>query len=223
MDRQFYFLLLYLISFLIILGLSEWGYKRLKVKAAYTRKISHISSSLVSLTFVCTFQSHWWVLILAVLCFLLLFAGKQKKAFQSIDNESHDSMGSYLLPAGIYLSFLFYDVTGNSLLFILPCLILALSDPFAGITGILLEGKAGYITIRGRTLKKTYYGTLVFLVTTMILSLFTFYFFRYPAGQIVVFSLITAFFSAFIEMISPRGTDNVTIPLGTCLVLICLI
>jgi phytol kinase len=223
MDRQFYFLLMYLVTFLVILGLSEWGYKRLKLNAQYTRKISHILSSLVSLTFILTFQSHWWVLLLALLCFLLLFVGKLKKAFQSIDHVSHDSMGSYLLPAGIYLSFLFYDVTGDRLLFILPCLILAISDPLAGITGILLKEEGGFIAFRGRTLKKTYYGTIAFLVSALIICFFTFYFFRFSFGQIVAFSLITAIFSSFIEMISPRGTDNVTIPLGTCLVLICLV
>lgn len=223
MDRHFYFLFLYLITFLILLGLSEWAFKKLKVKPEYTRKLSHFISTLISLTFVYTFQSHWQVLILAVLCFLLLFIGKQKKAFQSIDNELYDSMGSYLLPVGIYLSFLIYEFSENRLLYFLPLLILAVSDPLAGITGIVLKGKTKAITILGKTLEKTYYGTVIFLVSALIISFILFFYYGYDFRQILIYSLIISFSSAFIEMISPRGTDNITIPVGTCLVLLCII
>ncbi len=220
MDRQYYFLLMYIVAFLLILASSELIYKWIKISSEYTRKLSHVTASLTSLTFVYAFQSHFFVLGIAIFSFLLFFVGKRKNAFKSIENVSRVTLGTYLLPVGIYLSFAFYDFFDNKLLFILPVLILAISDTSAGFIGIRYRAKTSCISIMGITLDKTFAGSFTFLFSSLIISFITLIVFGYDYPQIIFLTIIISFFTTLTELISPYGSDNLTIPVVTCLILI---
>jgi len=219
MKTQFYFLFLYIFAFLVILALSEFIYKRVKISAEYTRKISHIISTLTSLTFVYTFQSHWFVLALAAFSFLLLYIGKQKNAFQSIENVSRQTQGSYLLPIGIYISFALSDFMNNRLLFVLPILLLGISDASAGMMGILYQTKKSNISILGRTPGKSYAGTFTFLTSSFIISFATIMAFGYNIPKVIVLTIYISLATTITELISPYGSDNLTIPIVASIIL----
>jgi dolichol kinase len=219
MKTQFYFLLLYVVAFLVILVLSEFVYKKVKISAEYTRKISHITATLTSLSFVYAFQSHWFVLALAIFSFLLLFIGKLKHSFNSIENVPRLTLGSYLLPVGIYLSFAISEFFHKTILFILPILILAVSDALAGILGIRFKAKESHISLLGRTFEKTFAGTLTFLFSSLLISVLTFAAFGYDLPKIVVLTIYISLATTITELISPYGSDNLTIPVVASFVL----
>jgi len=219
MAKQIYFLFFYIVAFLVILTVSELLYKRVKISSEITRKISHLVSTLTSISFLYVFDSHWFVFSLAVLSFLLLFIGKLKHSFGSIENVSRQTMGSYLLPVGIYLSFLISESFGKPIVFMLPMLILAISDTSAGIIGLVYQLNGRNISVWRWVPAKSYAGSFTFLFTALVISYVTFVFYGYDFPEIVLLTLYISFTATIIELISPFGSDNLSIPLVISLIL----
>ena len=109
----------------------------------------------------------------------------------------------------------------DKFLFILPMLILAICDPMAAILGINIKEYNGRITIFGQKLNKTWLGSGAFLVTSFITSIIALYFLR-ELFDLKTFwlALSIALVSTLAELISWRGSDNLTIPLSVVLMLI---
>ncbi|WP_346863130.1 phosphatidate cytidylyltransferase [uncultured Draconibacterium sp.] len=211
----------YLVGISLLLIFNELNYRRLKVKGEFTRKFAHFTATLAVVPFPYIFSSHWYVLILASVFFAVLFITHQIKQLKSIHDIERESMGSYLLPLSIYITFLISDLSDNKFVFILPMLILAISDPMASILGTNIENYNGKIKVFGRKLAKTYLGSGAFLVSGFIISVIAFYF-HFKVFDLKTFwlSITIAITGTFAELISWRGSDNLTIPLSVVLILI---
>lgn len=223
MVNQIALTLIFLIAFILLLTFTELTYRRLGLKGEITRKFAHFAATLSTITFPYLFTDHWYVLILAIFFFLLLFISRHGTQLKSIHDIDRKSVGSYMLPAAIYLTFLIYIKTGEDekLFFILPMLVLAICDPVAGILGLNFQNHNHRINVFGTKLKKTYLGSGSFLISSFIISIFALYFNR------MIFDLKTfwlalgiAVLSTMAEMFSWRGTDNLFIPLSVLLMLL---
>ena len=96
----------YLVGIVLLLAFNELNYKRLNLKGEFTRKFAHFSATLATVPFPYIFPSHWYILVLAVLFFGALYITKYTKQLNSIHDIERKSMGSYLLPLSIYITFL---------------------------------------------------------------------------------------------------------------------
>jgi len=211
----------YLVGISFLLIFNELNYHRLKVKGEFTRKFAHFLATLAVIPFPYIFTSHWQVLILASVFFFVLLISKRIKQLKSIHDIERKSMGSYLLPLSIYVTFLISDSIGNKFIYILPMLILAICDPMAAILGTNIENYNGKIKIFGRKLAKTYLGSGAFLVTSFIISIIAFYF-HFKIFDLKTFwlAMAVAVTGTLAELISWRGSDNLTIPLSVVMVLV---
>lgn len=211
----------YLVGISLLLVFNELNYRRFKVNGEITRKFAHFTATLAVVPFPYIFKSHWYVLILASLFFAVLLITHQIKQLKSIHDIGRKSMGSYLLPVSIYLTFLISNLSDNKFLFILPMLILAISDPMASILGINIVNYNNKIKIFGHKLGKTYLGSGAFLVSSFLISIIAFYF-HFALFDLKTFglALIIAIVGTLAEMMSWRGSDNLTIPLSVVLVLV---
>jgi phytol kinase len=215
---QLFYIIIYLVGFYLIIQLSELIYHKYHLNPEITRKLAHILGSLTSLSFLLLFNSHWYILIISVTFFLLLFNSKRKGIYSSIDLVERNSMGSYLLPISIYLTFLISDLANDNLYFVLPVLILGICDPLAGFVGTNNK-KARNIKIFSMNFQKTYIGSLTFFISTFVLTISTYIFFNYLDRvygldeSILFLGLYFAFPLTFIEILSSRGLDNLTVPL----------
>ncbi len=211
----------YLVGISLLLIFNELNYRRLKVKGEFTRKFAHFTSTLAVVPFPYIFTSHWYVLVLASVFFAFLFITHQIKQLKSIHDIERKSMGSYLLPLSIYVTFLISDLSDNKFVYILPMLILAICDPMAAILGENFTNGNGKIKILGHELNKTWLGSGGFLVTSFIISIIALYFNR-EVFDIKSFwlALVVASVSTLAELISWRGSDNLTIPLSVVLILV---
>jgi len=211
----------YLVGISLLLIFNELNYRRLKVKGEFTRKFAHFTSTLAVVPFPYIFPSHWYVLVLASIFFAVLFITHQIKQLKSIHDIERKSMGSYLLPLSIYVTFLISDLSDNKFVYILPMLILAICDPMAAILGENFSNGNGKIKILGHKLNKTWLGSGGFLVTSFIISIIALYFNR-EVFDIKSFwlALVVASVSTLAELISWRGSDNLTIPLSVVLILV---
>lgn len=211
----------YLIGISLLLIFNELNYRRLKIKGEFTRKFAHFTATLAVVPFPYIFESHWEVLVLASVFFAVLFITQKFKQLKSIHDIKRKSMGSYLLPFSIYITFLISDLSDNKFIFILPMLILAISDPMAAVLGANIENFNGKINVFGRKLAKTYLGSGAFFVSSFITSIIAFYFhFKVFDIKTFLLALTIAIAGTLAELISWRGSDNLTIPLSVVMVLV---
>ena len=211
----------YLLGIGILLIFNELNYRRLKVKGEITRKFAHFTATLATVPFPYIFTSHWYVLILAAIFFVVLFATQFGKQLKSIHDIERKSVGSYLLPFSIYITFLISCLLDNKFLYILPMLILAVCDPMAAILGMSTKKNNGKIKLFGIKTTKTVIGSCAFLVTSFIISLIALYFHR-GVFDLKTFWLAMALALAgtLAELVSWRGSDNLSIPISVVIVLI---
>jgi dolichol kinase len=211
----------YLIGIILLLTFNELIYRRLETKGEITRKFAHFTVTLATVPFPYIFPSHWYILVLAILFFAALFITQYSKQLKSIHDIERKSIGSYLLPLSIYITFLISCLLNNKFLYILPMLILAICDPMAAILGMNTKKNNGKIKLFGIKTEKTRIGSGAFLVTSFIISIIALYFHR-VAFDLKTFwlALAVAVTSTLAELIGWRGSDNLTIPLSVVLILV---
>jgi dolichol kinase len=211
----------YLIGIGLLLIFNELVYRRLNPTGEITRKFAHFSSVLATVPFPYIFPSHWYILVLALLFAAVLFITRKGKMLKSIHGIERKSIGSYLLPIAIYITFLFSDLLDDKFLYILPMLILAVSDPMAAILGINIKAYNGRIKVFGKKLNKTWLGSGAFLVSSFVISIIALYFHRGVFDfETFWLAMLVALVTMFAELISWRGSDNLSIPLSALLVLL---
>lgn len=220
MISQILLTVLFMIGFSSILFFSEYLHKHFAINGEYTRKIAHILATLSSLILIFTIESHWYILFLGLVFFFLLFLGKRKGYFKSIDPENRKTAGSYLLPISIYIAFYISRSLNNDLIFILPVLLLGISDPLAGLFGVYFKSRTKNITIFNYQFDKTILGSGVFFISTLIITPIVLYTFDYEFLRLFILSIVIACTITVTELISPYGTDNLSVPLMTILILI---
>lgn len=214
----------YLIGIVLLLAFNELNYRWLNVKGEITRKFAHFTATLAVVPFPYIFPSHWYILVLALLFFAALFITQRNKQLGSIHDIERKSIGSYLLPLSIYVTFLISFLLENKFIYILPMLILAVCDPMAALLGTNITNYNGRIKIFGYQLKKTWLGSGAFLVTSFVISIIALYFHR-AAFDLKTFwlALAVAVASTLAELVSWRGLDNLSIPLCAVLVLVLML
>jgi len=211
----------YLIGIGLLLIFNELVYRRLNPTGEITRKFAHFSSVLATVPFPYIFPSHWYILVLALLFAAVLFITRKGKQLKSIHGVERKSIGSYLLPLSIYITFMIANITDNKFIYILPMLILAISDPMAAILGINIKTYNGRIKIFGKKLDKTWLGSGSFLVSSFVISIIALYFHRRVFDlETFWLAMLIAVVTTFAELISWRGSDNLSIPLSAVAVLV---
>jgi dolichol kinase len=221
MTEQIALTFIFLVALSLLLVFTELVYRRLGVKGEITRKFAHFTATLSTVTFPYIFNDHWYVLTLAIIFFVLLYISRNGVQLKSIHDIERISIGSYLLPVSIYLTFLISFNLNERLLFILPMLILAICDPMAGILGLEVERYNHKIRIFGWKHKKTWLGSGSFLVSSFMISIIALYFNRMTLDlKTFWLALGIAVIATLAELISWRGSDNLFIPMSVLIMLL---
>ncbi len=204
-------------SYLSLLGVSEFLYYQWKWKAEYTRKFVHIISGLISLSLPFLFADHWFILAIALFLIALLLFAKKAELLKSIYQIERNSLGDLLYPVSFYICFLVADNLNNNLYFVLPLLVLILSDSLAALVGKTWK----WLPYTIGKCKKTVGGFITFLATALIFSIGCFILFE-PSKTLLlllIHSSLIVLGGSIIEAISPMGFDNLTIPVFILLLL----
>ncbi len=220
MSQELFFTILYTIAFSIILATGEVLHHILKVRSEYTRKFAHSSASLLSLTFPLIFKSYEYVLVMGILFFFVLLVAKHKDLLKSIEDVSRKTYGSILLPIAISGTFVTAHFLNDIKFFIIPILILGVSDSLAGLTGTFYEKKLQRININGWKSGKTYLGSAVFFLSALAICLYALHWYAgYLSPKTVTAAFTVAICAAIMELISSKGLDNFTVPLTALVIL----
>ncbi|MFZ4544209.1 MAG: hypothetical protein ACOYOA_09190 [Saprospiraceae bacterium] len=217
--NQWAYAILFTVGFIGFLFFVEWIHRYYITKVEYTRKLAHSFACLSSMLFVLFFESTLFVVLMGILFFLILFIGKHYHLFNSIDKIERKSIGSFLLPISIGTMFYISRTLDSDLLFILPILVLGISDPLAGISGSLSKSKLSKIILFNNTLEKTYFGSGLFFISALLLSAIVLFVYSFSIVEVATISLLIAAVSTAVELLSIRGIDNITIPLSIASIL----
>ena len=183
--------------FLGVLFLIEYITRKNNYSREITRRLAHVLSGLFAI--ITGFILEPRVFTTFVVIFLVIITLSYRgKFFSSIHNVKRKTYGEILLPMGILLAFIVSD--GATPLYLASVLILALSDPLAGIIGSMMQ-------------RKSKYGSLTFFISALIILAIVF-----DGNQILVLISIAIVITG-VERISSLGTDNLTIPLVSALLL----
>jgi dolichol kinase len=158
------------------------------------------------------FSSHWYALLFVVGAFFILYIGKRKQFLCSIHSVERKTYGAFLLPVAIGIAYYVSVWQQDNVFFILPILVLAISDPLACFFGTAYKSKI-------LKSNKTVIGTLVFFLSTLIICI-TILLHQSADFKSLGIALCISVIVSGIELISPNGSDNLTIPLSVILSLI---
>jgi len=205
MDLQYF--IYYSLLLVGVMLLSEFAYRFLHFNTEWTRKIAHIGSGIIALSYPDVITNHWVVFALTLSFTFILFFSKKMGLFPSIFSVGRKSYGELFFVWSSWLLFWLYQYTGDVIYFYLPFSIVVFADPMAALVGTNFPFKK-YSILKNT---KSWGGSVAFFITAFLLS---YYFFsQYGVTKEVFFiSLLHGLILTFIEAISGKGLDNLTIP-----------
>jgi phytol kinase len=201
--------------FLLLFGGAEVLFYYFKWKAEHTRKVVHFGTGILTFLFPVMLSHHLWVLLLCSSFAILLMTSMKFNFLKSINGVDRITWGSLCFPLSVYLCFVAKVYFDEDLLFYLPMLILAISDPAAALIG-KATGWRPY-QVWGQT--KTWAGSLAFFVSAFCLT-FGFHFMlqHESLNDAFLLALSIGIFTSFTEAISTKGWDNLSIPMSVILI-----
>lgn len=197
----------------------QWLARYYHLHAEVARKCIHVGIGLYALSFPWLFTATWQVVItcsLAILLFILIRSLPTLKEGlgAGLYKVGRYSYGELLFALSVIL--LFPVAQANKILYILPLIILTLSDAAAALVGINY-GKNLYLIRKG---SKSWEGTTFFLLSSLLLSLLSLILLtEVSRPAIVLIAFIIAIFASLLEAFSWRGLDNLFVPVGVYLLL----
>jgi phytol kinase len=215
-----------------LLFLVEAIGKKFNISQFITRKIIHIGAGLWTWAIVAIFD-HWLFGIIPFATFIFLnYIFNKKKSFEQMDDEE-SSLGTVYFAFSITVLFLAFWRTDALIdrvhIALAGCMAMTLGDAAAALLGKHINSTTFHV-----------FGNTKSIVGSIAMFLFSFaaIFFTLsivpgsdlsPASAVLsgltifFYAVITAVAATAVESLSPSGTDNLTVPLLTGLLLFLLI
>jgi phytol kinase len=215
--------------------------KRDKISKFTARKMVHLFAGLV-IYVVPFFIIKWWAVVIAgSITLTVLFSEKGSKVkllddlYEAISEEQEEKLKrqflqgpfNYALAITILMTIFVIIAPNQMYLPIAGLTIMIIADTLASILG-KKYGKHE-INLSWTGTKRTVEGSLVFFICSLVVCLITFFLFgmliQLPGQtalslpQVIIYSLITSVIGMIIELLSPSTWDDLTIPIGTTLLI----
>ncbi len=204
-------LIVFLIYSALLIGvmlIAELSYRFLKLQTEWTRKIAHVGSGIVALTYPLYIHNHLIVLGLTLSFTLILFTCKKLGLFPSIFSVGRKSYGELLFVWSSWILFWLAQNTGESIYFYLPFSVVIFADPAAALIGTKIPIKK--YRIFGH--EKSYDGSFAFFIISFALSFYFLSDYFHQQSELFLYSIMHAALLTLTEAISIKGWDNFTIP-----------
>lgn len=206
--RGLFFSFAYVLAVLLLADLIR-RYGHVPVQA--TRKAVHIAVGMWVFPTLFLFQ-HWTWALVPPLTFSLLNALSLRFRFFSAIEIQERSLGTVLFPLSFALLLALFWRIGRPEIAAAGLMAMTWGDAMASIVGQRF-GRRGYSLWRQR---KTWLGSLAFLAwTALAVTLALRLLGRYPPLQALLYGALAGLAGAVVEAVSPKGTDNLTVPLMT--------
>ncbi len=190
-----------------------------RISADTTRKVVHIAVGMWIFPTLFLFR-HWAWALLPPLVFAVLNALSLRFRLFGAIEVGEPSWGTVLFPVSVALLLAIFWRIGRPEIAASGVMAMTWGDAMAAVVGRAF-GKRGY-SLWGK--RKTWLGSLAFLSwSTLAITLTLRFLGHYVPPTAFGHGLLAALAGAVVEALSPRGTDNLTVPLATGGVLFALL
>ncbi|MBN1525629.1 MAG: hypothetical protein JW904_14215 [Spirochaetales bacterium] len=210
MIHEYIWMGIYAVIYLVIFLIAGIIRKKFPEKEELSRKTSHFFGGIAALFIPLVIHSVLHVAILSAGFLVFLFVMRRLGHMKSIFEVGRKSIGVFLFPITIFIIyFLAKDIYPY---YFVAILVLTFSDSAAALIGT----KYGSVKFEIEDNTKSLEGSVMFAVITFLcvqipLLLMT----SLAKEQVIVISLIIAVVVTLFESLSPGGSDNFFVPLGT--------
>ncbi len=215
-------------------------YKKQKITKFSARKAVHMFAGLAILSSPFYFWPFWPTIIAGTLTVFVYFSSKESKVkqlkdlYDAISEEQEDHLnraylqGPFFYCISITFLVLIFGIFAPDQFYfpIAGVLLMIVADTLASVIG-KRWGKIG-ISLPWTNSKRTLEGSLTFFITAFLLCFLSFFLFGtlipslqtpLPLITIIIYSLITSAIAMIIELISPSTYDDLTVPIGSTLII----
>lgn len=193
--NQYLIAILGFLSYGTLLGILEILSRRFSLPSENIRRISHVLAA-IFVAFFSLYLSAPFLLFVLSIFILVMILSRFLKIFNHIHAVARRTIGEELLPLGFIAAYLISN--GETAKFIPAVLVVGLADP---ITGVVVQ-----------KYKNNVLGVFTFLIVTVVILLLSS---KISPLSIILVSLLVA----ITERLSPYGSDNLSIPVFTALLL----
>lgn len=153
------------------------------------------------------FTNVWFAMFVPITFVIINYMSYKTNLIKVMEREEQDGPGTvYYAISLLILVIISFGIYKKPILGLIPNLVMAYADGFAGIFGKLIKSKEYKI---GKT-KKTFIGSLImFIVSLFIILILT----NNINIKNICFSIIMAVVVTLTEAISGKGIDNISVPL----------
>ena len=203
-----------IISVFLIIGVSSILTRFNLLSNEGSRKFIHIGVSNWWIIAMIFFNNNIYASIVPALFVVINYISYKKQVFKAMERDgSKNDLGTvYFALSLLILSLITFKNVEYSYLGALGILIMGYGDGFAAVIGV----KYGKNKFKVLGNEKSIEGSLAMFIFSFIVSIVILYIFN-PVN-IILYSLVLAIISTFLEAFSPYGLDNLAVPLGTSFV-----
>ncbi len=179
-----------------------------------TRKYIHIMLSNWYFIAIFFFKEPLWAAIVPFSFVIINYISYKKDLISVMERDKNDGLGTVYYAISLFLIVIYtFGIIKSPGIGLTSILIMGYGDGFAAIIGKLIKSKKYKI---GNTTKSLAGSLTMFLVSLIIVSIF---FYMSSINLWYLKAVIVAIIATIVEGISIKGTDNLTVPIGTCLLL----
>ena len=195
----------------LIIGVSSILTKLNLLSNEGSRKFIHIGVSNWWIIAMIYFNNNIYASIVPALFVVINYISYKKQVFKSMERDgSKNDLGTvYFALSLLILALITFENVEYSYIGALGILIMGYGDGFAAVIGVKY-GKNKFEVLGN---EKSLEGSLAMFIFSFIVSIAILYIFN-PVN-IILYSLILATVSTFLEAFSPYGLDNLAVPLGS--------
>jgi phytol kinase len=195
----------------VIIGLSTLLQKKGILGDEGARKFIHIGVSNWWLLAMFTFDDVWFAIIPPITFIILNYYSYKTNLIKSMERSGNGNLGTVYFPISLLiLVVLTFGVTFNPLIGAIGILTLGYGDGLAAVIGSKWGKRK---LIYGKSVE----GSLTMLLATFIVT-FTLLAFNFSFPIALSVALVLAISATVIELYTPKGLDNLTVPLLTSLI-----
>ncbi len=233
----FSFALLYAMTVLVV---ADFGRRKFNLGSEFTRRIVHLFAG--GAIWSVPYYTNKWVASLVALLFVIMLAlanhERFSKFFQAMarpeDLEHGSVRGPFWYAVSITLLTVLFTFTGNEELYCFAAAgihIMMFGDGMSAPVGMKYGQNHSY-TVFGS--KRSIHGCLALFIFGFLGAIVAFWFFgvlnfsvfvigsSILIAEIVILAFVGGLSAMLIELVSPKGTDNTTVPLLTTAIMIIL-
>jgi len=198
----------------LIIGISTLLTRKNILKDEGSRKFIHIGVSNWWILAMIFFDNNIYASIVPALFIVLNYLSYRKNLFTAMERGGDkEDLGTVYYAISLFiLSILTFKNINYAYIGALGILTMGYGDGLAAVIG-KRYGRKKY-KIFGST--KSLIGSLTMFVVTFIVSLIILSI--YNPTNIIIYSFVLAVFATLLELFTPKGFDNLSVPLGTSLI-----